>query len=1107
VRELTPQQQRAVDRRDGSLFVHAGAGSGKTSVLVERFVRAARDDQAGVDGVLAITFTDKAAAEMKLRIRNRFAELGDRDLARETERAWVSTIHGFCSRVLRAHPLAAGIDPEYRVLDEGEAARLALQASEQAMEDFLGDGSEPERLELIAAYGPDRLGGLVRDFHARRRAAGEREPVLPVPGDDRDQREIACCRLLGELLHAFSQRYAAVKRGRSALDFDDLELLTRDLLRDNPALRDRYRARFKHVLVDELQDVNPLQEQLLELISDGNLFTVGDELQSIYGFRHADVGVFRRRRAAAERDGRIEALTVNFRSRAEILDVIDAAFAEVFDDFQPLEAPSDAERGEEPLVEMMLVDKSPARWKETLGEDPWGTGDANLWRAGEARLLAKRIEAIAVAERRSYGDFVILLRASSDAPLYERALRDRGVPTYLAGGGGYWGQQQVADVRSYLAAVANPLDEVALIAALASPLGDVSLDGVVTLGLEAKRARAHLWDVVRATGGSGAVGTPLDALIAADAGAAPEPAAADAPDAPAGATAVADSLSARDVARITAFVQQLERDRVDAPRIALEDLLDRAITDSGYDRSVLTMPDGERRMANLRKLMRVARSFEDEEGRDLRGFIDFLDEQRLIRPREGEATLEGAELGAVRLMTIHNAKGLEFPVVCVADLGRDGREDDALLDLADDGRIALRIASLEDGLVDSRDRAELREARREADDLEERRIMYVALTRAEERLIVSGAVDFEKWPEAKPLSAPANWLWRGLVPDLPDRVAGGEVGGESVRDWQGRAARVAWTVLAPATVDLVLPAADRRPEPLRDPADAQHMLALAPHFEPVPAPPALPVSRLSYSALASYARCGYRFHLERVAGLHATEDVAPGADTLWGAGEFGGDITALARGTVVHELLEHMDMATGVVPDDQRLTAVIQAHGGRASAETIADVRRLVEGFAASPMRDRLSRADSIRAEVPFAFNLAGGERSLLITGYLDVLAREGDDVLVLDYKSDTLEGRDPATVVDERYSGQRTVYALAALRSGAQRVEVAYSFLERPDEVVAAVFTPADAPALEQRLTELAEGLVAGRFEPSATPGADLCAGCPGRVALCSWPPEKTYA
>jgi ATP-dependent exoDNAse (exonuclease V) beta subunit len=303
--KLTPQQHRAVDRRDRPLFVHAGAGSGKTSVLVERFVRAARDDQAGVDGVLAITFTDKAAAEMKLRIRNRFAELGERELARETERAWVSTIHGFCSRVLRAHPLAAGIDPEYRVLDEGEAARLALQASEQAMEEFLGEGSEPERLELLAAYGPDRLGQLVRDFHARRRAAGESEPALPVPSDERDPREIASCRLLSELLATFNRRYADVKRRRSGLDFDDLELLTRDLLRDNPALRDRYSSRFAHVLVDELQDVNPLQEELLELVSSDNLFTVGDELQSIYGFRHADVGVFRRRRAEAEGAGRI----------------------------------------------------------------------------------------------------------------------------------------------------------------------------------------------------------------------------------------------------------------------------------------------------------------------------------------------------------------------------------------------------------------------------------------------------------------------------------------------------------------------------------------------------------------------------------------------------------------------------------------------------------------------------------------------------------------------------------------------------------------------------------------------------------------------------------
>jgi ATP-dependent helicase/nuclease subunit A len=1058
--KLTPQQQSAVDRRDGPLFVHAGAGSGKTSVLVERFVRAARDDGAGIDGVLAITFTEKAAAEMKLRIRNRFAELGERDLARDTERAWVSTIHGFCSRVLRAHPLAAGIDPEYRVLDEGEAARLALQATEQAMEDFLGDDPEPDRLELIAAYGPDRLGGLVRGFHARRRSHGEVAPRLPVPDDDRGPGEIACCRLLGELIERFGARYGDAKRRRSALDFEDLELMARDLLRDSPALRERYRARFAHVLVDELQDVNPLQEELLELVAEGNLFTVGDELQSIYGFRHADVGVFRRRRAQAEVAGRIESLTTNFRSRAEILDVIDAAFADVFGEaFQSLEPPARDAPADDPKVELLLVDRSGVRWRDTLGEDPFRAGEATEWRAAEARLLAKRIDEIAAAGGYGWGDIVVLLRASSDAPLYETALRDRGIPTYLAGGGGYWVQQQVADVRAYLAALANPLDELAIYSALASPLGGVSLDAVVALGLRARRAKAGLWSVMRS----------LEAL---------------------------EELGAADRVKVDAFVARLERDRAEAPRIALEDLVDRAVTEAGYDRAVLAMPDGERRMANLRKLMRVARSFEAEEGRDLRGFIDFLDEQRLIRPREGEATLEGSELGAVRLMTIHMAKGLEFPVVCVADLGRDGREDDALLDIAEDGRIALRIATLEDGLVDSRDRPELREEQRLAADAEERRIMYVALTRAEDRLVLSGATDFEKWPEAKPLSAPVTWLWRALAPDLAERVREGEVIGESVRNWSGHPARVAWTAAQAATLDRILPAPDRAPRATPDPAEAQGMLAMPPHFEAVAAPNALPVSRLSYSALSSYARCGYRFHLERVAGLHATGDVVPGADEL-------GDISALARGTVVHELLETMDMTTGALPDDDRIGQAIQAHGGKPSPDAVADARRLVEGFAGSSLRARLGRTARVRAEVPFAFNL----RSLLITGYLDVLADERDGVLVVDYKTDALDGRDPAALCEERYASQRTVYALAALRSGAQRVEVAYSFLEQPENVVSALFTAADGPALERRLAGLAEGLLAGRFEPTATPGRDLCATCPGRAALCSWPEEVTLA
>src|SRR5918992_2711609 len=148
--EFTEEQRRAIDRRDGSLLVRAGAGTGKTSVLVERFVRAVLDDGAAVGAILAITFTDKAAAEMRSRVRGRLIELQRRDLARDAEDAWISTIHGFCSRVLRAHALSAGIDPDSRVLDALEAERLGLNAFDAALGAFMGEGEDAQRLEMVA---------------------------------------------------------------------------------------------------------------------------------------------------------------------------------------------------------------------------------------------------------------------------------------------------------------------------------------------------------------------------------------------------------------------------------------------------------------------------------------------------------------------------------------------------------------------------------------------------------------------------------------------------------------------------------------------------------------------------------------------------------------------------------------------------------------------------------------------------------------------------------------------------------------------------------------------------------------------------------------------
>ena len=191
---LTPEQERAVARRDRSLIVRAGAGTGKTTVLVERFVMAVVEDDVAVESVLAITFTEKAAAEMKTRVRRRFLELGRRADARAAEGAWISTIHGFCARVLRAHALSAGIDPDFRVLDELEAQRISADAFDAALETFMGN--DPERLELVAAYTADQVSDMVRTAYSRLRSQGQRRPrleELPKPPPARAADAIGRC--------------------------------------------------------------------------------------------------------------------------------------------------------------------------------------------------------------------------------------------------------------------------------------------------------------------------------------------------------------------------------------------------------------------------------------------------------------------------------------------------------------------------------------------------------------------------------------------------------------------------------------------------------------------------------------------------------------------------------------------------------------------------------------------------------------------------------------------------------------------------------------------------------------------------------------------------
>jgi ATP-dependent exoDNAse (exonuclease V) beta subunit len=219
-------------------------------------------------------------------------------------------------------------------------------------------------------------------------------------------------------------------------------------------------------------------------------------------------------------------------------------------------------------------------------------------------------------------------------------------------------------------------------------------------------------------------------------------------------------------------------------------------------------------------------------------------------------------------------------------------------------------------------------------------------------------------------------------------------------------------------------------------------------------------------------------------------------------------LPALVRGSIVHELLEGLDFERPQAPQEEVVVAAIERQGLEPRDADVADLRSMVEAFAASELCARLGRAARVRTELPFSFSLAppeAGGRSLLVNGVVDVYAMENDRILIVDYKSDPLEGADPAELVGDAYATQRLIYALAALRGGASQVEVAHVLLERPGEPVTVSYTAGDADRLEAELLETARGLAEARFEPTANPHRELCGNCPGQPALCSWGPERT--
>ncbi len=822
-----------------------------------RFIRIVTESKAGrlpahesasVDNILVITFTEKATKEMKARIVSELNARGLVEERRQVETAYISTIHGFCSRLLQENPFEAGIDPQFSVLTEPQARRLLRQtfgevvaqayeidhrpitelfAAGQGGNAFNAPSGDPmvllagsieavlgklrgagKRLEEIDAHlegGPAETARLsLLPVHAilepiqnEVRACAQaitlisdsllggaktawqlvEEHVRTLTDPDRSVEELlvsldvihksvgkarlrpgvstwesemfslfnrikisceeakllfgvvagheadaaAASHKLLQLVAAVWRAYTTAKRIRGKLDTEDLQSEGARLLETAPHVCARYRRRFRHLMVDEFQDTNPLQMRLVELLHcqagahKNALFVVGDVQQSIYGFRNADPRLFQNleRQFREQNKGRHLSLSVNFRSRPEILAAVSHVFRHIWNasdtPYVPLSCGQPFDRKAGPSLEILASQDLIRRDYIPL----------------EAEALAARVQQMVEGEeltitsqfdaRRGqtvrYRDIAILMRGLTDIQKYEEAFTRRGVPFYVVGGGrGYYARHEIRDLLNALTVLDSPLDDVALAATLRSPLIGIESDTLYRLS----RLSMEL-----------AASSDGERRTASRAG--------DNPLYPALKPLIASGLiTAEECRKIQRFLDLIETFRGQEDRLPVGHLLERLIAFTQYDARLLCRPGGRRRLANVRKLLQMANA---EPVTGVRDFIRRFRELERLSDREGDAPTEEEAADVTRFMTIHGAKGLEYPVVILADMSRSLTFPERGLFACEPGTVSIGAKLRGEPNVVYK-AIDLR--RQQADREESNRLLYVAMTRAREHLILSG---------------------------------------------------------------------------------------------------------------------------------------------------------------------------------------------------------------------------------------------------------------------------------------------------------------------------------------------------------------------------------
>ncbi|MDO5423691.1 MAG: helicase-exonuclease AddAB subunit AddA [Eubacteriales bacterium] len=1187
----TPEQRAVIELRERNILVSAAAGSGKTAVLVERIIGMLNDPvhPVDIDQLLVVTFTKAAAGEMRERIQEAIdklleAEPENEHLQRQQTliyNAQITTIDSFCNDVLHNYFHLIGLDPDYRVADEGEQKMLKADVMEKLLEEKFAEQS-PAFQHFVDSYAPGRDDREVGDYILKlyefsmshpwpeiwleackkpyeianitemfesswavqmmemirkvlKDAAGTIEQALAVcrepdgpwmyeealksdallvekmaeckdypemsrvfleekayarlsvkkdknvsdekrdtvkqlreqvkksldglekqyfgaPADELLENMTGCRENVGMLVDLaveFSRRYGEAKREKNLLDFPDMEHMALNILverKDGKPVPTQaaleLAGRYEEIMIDEYQDSNQVQELILNSIAGAgrgkkNLFMVGDVKQSIYRFRMARPELFlekyERYTLEDSKEQRID-LHKNFRSRAEVLESANGVFRRimtkkmggiVYDDAAALYPGADYPpvKDKEACAEMLLLD---------LDDDPESFEESEEnERELEARMIGTRILEIVgkteVFDRKTeslrkakFGDCVILLRTISGwAESFLKVLSEMGIPAYTGTRTGYFSSTEIQTVLSLLKVIDNPRQDIALAAVLASPIGNFTSRELAVI--KSRKREGDFYTVCKSYLEEG----EDEALKA----------------------------------KLGAFFGMLEDFRQKVSYLPMHELLWEIFDRTGYETYAAAMPGGEQRIANLHMLEEKAAAYEKTSYRGLYHFVRYIENLKKVEIDYGEASIAGEEEDTVKIMSIHKSKGLEFPIVFVSGLQKQFNRMDVRSRLVlhpdlglgcdyVDPKLRIRIPLLMKRLL---------QKRVDEDNLsEELRVLYVALTRAKEKLILTGVLSNT---EKKMLS------WKQDAPKEGEELSYTALSGASgYLDWLMPVLLAEpdgpFEVKMVTLGDLVT---EEAKEQINLTEAGKRLLSENP--EEVTDETAKEKLEAAFSAVYPYEagrKTGAKLTVSELKRMGMTEE--ENGETLYEEEpptpwipEFmkeKTETTGAGRGTIYHRFLEKLDYGKTDEPVQiEEQIWKLREQGFFTEEESRVLYPQALWRFVRSPLGRRMREAflkGTLKREQQFVIGLPArevrpewdSEELVLIQGIMDAYFREEDGLVLVDYKTDYTEDRSGRALFG-KYETQLRYYEKALEQLTGERVKdaVIYSF------------------------------------------------------------------